>query len=81
MSAVKFMEKSNPGVVGRHAIWQTEFDPANVDHRRRFAEFMANNGWGAPCPFLLEKPYVNVPDLCREKLLQWYMNKDRFLKT
>lgn len=81
MSIERFMDKSDPRVVGRHAIWQVAFDASNVNHRRRFQEFMNQGGWGAPCPFLLEKPYVNVPDLCREKLLQWYMNKDRYLKT
>jgi hypothetical protein len=32
-------------------------------------DFFANHRWTGGCPFILEYPYVSVPDMLRDKLI------------
>lgn len=75
---MKFIDA--PAKIGKHlSTKQISFDPSNPDHRRLFAHFMDHGGWGMPCPFLLEQPYGSIPELCRTRMLSYYMDKDRAL--
>jgi len=57
------------------------FDPSNAKHRRAYRDFFVNGGWGDSCPFLLQPPFQSVPNMCRERLLEWYLSTDKKLAS
>jgi hypothetical protein len=46
------------------------FDPKNKQHINLFKHFLNENRWGAPCPFLLEEPWLTIPDMLKDKYIQ-----------
>jgi hypothetical protein len=46
------------------------FDPKNKDHIKIFKYFLKENRWGVPCPFLLEEPYLTIPDMMKDKYIK-----------
>lgn len=56
------------------------FNPANPAHRGAYKDFFARGNWRDGCPFMLEPPYQSVPNMCRERLLNWYLNTDTRLE-
>jgi len=46
------------------------FDPKNHYHLKLFKYFLNEKKWGAPCPFLLEEPYLNIPDMLKDKYIK-----------
>jgi len=53
------------------------FDPNNKEHRRKVKFFLTSGGWGEPCPFIVMQPYASAATMCRDMLLNYYLNKDR----
>jgi hypothetical protein len=45
------------------------FDPKNKQHINLFKRFLNENRWGAPCPFLLEEPWLTIPDMLKDKYI------------
>ena len=46
------------------------FDPKNEYHVTLFKYFLNENRWGSPCPFLLEEPWLNIPDMLKDKYIK-----------
>ena len=46
------------------------FDPRNKYHINLFKYFIYENRWGAPCPFLLEEPYLDIPTMLKDKYIK-----------
>jgi hypothetical protein len=46
------------------------FDPKNKYHINLLKYFLNENRWGAPCPFLLEEPYLTIPDMLKDKYIK-----------
>lgn len=51
------------------------FDPKNDEHLSMFRIFMRENAWKntsemGTCPFLLEWPYLTVPDMIKDKIVR-----------
>ena len=46
------------------------FDPRNKYHINLLRYFLNENRWGAPCPFLLEEPYLTIPDMLKDKYIK-----------
>ena len=44
------------------------FDPTDKDHLKIFAGFLKTNAWVSGCPFYLEEPYHDIPDMCKDKI-------------
>jgi hypothetical protein len=60
-----------------HAPVLIEFDAKNTTHRQHFHHFMKKNKWRESAPrFVLESPYVNVPVMIQQKLLEFYLNNE-----
>lgn len=54
-----------------------EFNAKNSTHRQHFKYFMENNKWKPTAPrFVLESPFVNVPLMIQNKLLEFYLNNE-----
>lgn len=47
------------------------FDPSKRKDMQVYAEFVKNNNWGAgTCPFELEWPWLNIPNMIEYKISQ-----------
>lgn len=46
------------------------FDPKNKQHIKLFKHFLNENRWGSPCPFLLEEPWLTIPDMLKDKYIK-----------
>lgn len=50
------------------------FDPNNKKHSEIFKKFLQNYAWGSNgCPFILEEPYLSIPDMIKDKLVRHYL--------
>ena len=49
------------------------FDPKNKYHINLLRYFLNENRWGAPCPFLLEEPYLTIPDMLKDKYIKSHL--------
>lgn len=50
-----------------------EFNPANKADVAEFKFFMENNTWKNGCPFFLEKPYLDIPSMCKDRYISHMM--------
>lgn len=51
------------------------FNPNKKEHLEMFRTFMKENSWGSTnamgtCPFLLEWPYLTIPDMIKDKIVR-----------
>lgn len=51
-----------------------KFDARNKKDVEVFRTFMAENKWGGPCPFVLEEPYLTIPDMLKDKYIRSQLN-------
>jgi len=49
------------------------FDPNNKKHLDEFKYFLVNNKWQGSCPFELTWPYLNVPDMIKDLIVNNYL--------
>ncbi len=54
------------------------FDPANKEHRRYYAQFLKNRGWGhCPVRFIVPSEHANdLPTMIRNKLCEYYVEQE-----
>ena len=45
------------------------FDPKNKKHLEEYKYFVVQRKWRSSCPFWLEWPYLTVPDMVKDKLI------------
>lgn len=51
-----------------------EFDVVNEKDRDEFKHFLKTGKWGTTgCPFVLEFPYLSVPDMIKDKIVKFYL--------
>jgi len=54
-----------------------EFDPTNQQHREFYNEFNKKGKWNAVAPrFILSRPYLSVPTMIADILLNYYMEQE-----
>lgn len=53
------------------------FDVTNEEHRLAAQYFIKNNAWGYPWIFVLEKGYRDITVMIKDKMLQFYIEKDK----
>jgi hypothetical protein len=51
-----------------------KFDAKNKKDVEIFRTFLAENKWGGPCPFVLEEPYLTIPDMLKDKYIRSQLN-------
>jgi hypothetical protein len=49
------------------------FDPKDKYHISLFRCFLDESKWGDPCPFLLEEPYLTIPDMMKDKYIKFQL--------
>jgi hypothetical protein len=49
------------------------FNPKNKEHVFLLKQFLQSYKWGKPCPFLLEEPYVTIPDMIKDKYIKYQL--------
>lgn len=61
-------------------VEQVPFDVNNVEHRQAFANFLTHSSWGPKSPrFILEESNATIPSMITNKLLQYYIERDKEL--
>lgn len=51
------------------------FNPANKDDLRAYKRYVDTGGWGGPCPFELEIPYLEIPYMIADKIARYTVSK------
>ena len=49
---------------------KSSFEPNNKEHMEEFRFFLKNSRWRSGCPFFLEWPHENVPDMIKDKIVR-----------
>jgi hypothetical protein len=59
------------------------FDPSNKEHRRYYAEFLDNGGWGrCPVRFIVtDESGMDLPTMIRNKLCEYYVDREFKIKN
>ena len=53
---------------------RVRFDPGDKKHIETYRNFKTNNKWDITgCPFELEWPYLNIPDMIKDKIINHYL--------
>ena len=50
------------------------FDPKNKQDLKLFKLFLADSKWGGPCPFILQEPYLTIPEMLKDKYVRSQFN-------
>jgi DsbC/DsbD-like thiol-disulfide interchange protein len=53
------------------------FDVSNEEHRLAAQYFIKNNAWGYPWIFVLEKGHRDITVMVKDKMLNFYIEKDK----
>jgi hypothetical protein len=53
------------------------FDVNNEEHRLAAQYFIRNNAWAYPWIFVLEKGYRDITVMVKDKMLNYYIEKDK----
>lgn len=49
------------------------FDISSKKDVALYRNFLITNGWGVPCPFILEFPHLTVPDMIKDRLIKKFL--------
>ena len=53
---------------------RTRFDPADRKHIDHYRNFLVKRKWDSPgCPFELVWPYLSIPDMIKDKIINHYL--------
>ena len=52
------------------------FDPSNKEHRKAYCNFKQNGTWNGMNIFILEREYATIPDMIKDKMVTYYMEKE-----
>lgn len=64
-------------VLSQHQLLNNQkriFDPKNKKDIELFKIFLSQNKWSGPCPFILEEPYLNIPDMLKDRYIRSQLN-------
>ena len=56
-------------------VAKRKFDPTSPEDLKAFQDFYKTKKWTPYCPFILDWPYDNVPDMIKSKLVDTYLDK------
>lgn len=54
---------------------KVKFDPMSAEHVREYQAFRKTQSWKNGCRFILEWPYMSVPDMIQSKLIDKHLKK------
>lgn len=63
----KFLLKQRP---------ETQFDPSDFSHRMAYRDFIKKRTWGAAPRFYLEEGYSCIPEMIKDKLINYYIDDE-----
>lgn len=64
-----------------HSRPYTVFDPANVQHRRWYSDFVRTGSWSrCPVRFLVPDDYGDLATMMQRSLIKFYINKEFKIK-
>ena len=49
------------------------FNPRNKNDIVLLRQFLSEYKWGSPCPFILEEPYLTIPDMMKDKYIKYQL--------
>ena len=49
------------------------FLATDKDHLQEFRNFVINGKWEKGCPFELEWPYLSIPDMIKDRIINHYL--------
>ncbi len=49
------------------------FSPSEKEHIEHYRNFLVNRKWSGGCPFELEWPYLSIPDMIKDKIINHYL--------
>lgn len=49
------------------------FDCNKKSHVTLYKKFLSTGAWGERCPFVLEFPYLTIPDMIKDKLVHKFL--------
>jgi hypothetical protein len=49
------------------------FNPRNKVDIVLLKQFLSEYRWGSPCPFILEEPYLTIPDMMKDKYIKYQL--------
>ncbi len=53
---------------------RVRFNPAEKEHIESYRSFVVKQKWDSPgCPFELEWPYLSIPDMIKDKIINHYL--------
>lgn len=52
---------------------KVKFDPMSAEHVREYQNFRRTRSWGNGCRFILEWPYMSIPDMIVQKLMDCHL--------
>lgn len=55
-------------ILSRDKFPKRVFDPKSKVDLQVYRDFLKNNGWGGPCPFVLEQPFLSIPHMIADKI-------------
>lgn len=55
-------------------IDKRKFDVNNPNDLKVYQNFIKTNSWKNGCPFFLEWPHVNVPDMIKDKIVKEHLS-------
>jgi len=62
----------------KNAYQRKFFDPSNLGDIKDYRYFMANGKWPQhQCPFILEWPYLTIPDMVADKFIRYTLGVDQ----
>lgn len=54
----------------KNAFPKRRFDATSKVDLRLYKQFLETRGWSGPCPFELEWPWLNIPDMISHKIAE-----------
>ena len=56
------------------------FDINSRKDVQMYRGFLTNHSWGIDgCPFILEYPYLSIPDMIKDKLIHKFLKVEKFV--
>ena len=53
---------------------RVRFNPEDKKQVEQYRNFLVNHKWDVPgCPFELEWPYLSIPDMIKDKIINHYL--------
>jgi len=49
------------------------FEAADKKHVQEYRKFLVNRKWETGCPYDLEWPYLTIPDMIKDKIINHYL--------